>query len=136
MLEIFEAFQEQKYPVTNTASAEEENTKRLEAMLNYIKSFNGIGIGVAELAERFSTSERHINRIFNAELGKGPREVINHEKLKKIEEYVVSTRLSFNEIAELCGFSDEYAMNKFFKRYNLINLSDFRKIKGGKEHKE
>jgi len=40
---------------------------------------------------------------------------------------MVSTSLSLGEIAELCGFSDSYAMNKFFKRYNKVTPTVFRK---------
>lgn len=105
-----------------------DTTRRVEAMFGFIKNSNGIGISVSDIAERFSMSERHVGRLFQNVLGKNPRDVINHEKLKKIEEYVISTELSFSEISELCGFSDEYAMNKFFKRYNLTNLSDFKRI--------
>ena len=59
--------------------------------------------------------------------------MIMNDKLKKIEELIASTPLSFIEIAEICGFSDGYAMNKFFKRHNHVNLSDFRAISGKKE---
>ena len=97
-------------------------------MQAFIKSRSGIGVQVRDIAEKFNMSERHINRIFKAHTGECPKEYINHEKLRKIEEYIVSTKLSLSEISGLCGFCDEYAMNKFFKRYNLINLSDFRKL--------
>ena len=33
----------------------------------------------------------------------------------------------------MCGFSDGYAMNKFFKRHNRVNLSDFRALAKKKE---
>lgn len=100
---------------------------RAEAICAFIRDARGIGIGVADVARQFNVSERHLNRIVLAAKGKTPKELICHEKLKRIEEYMVSTRLSLNEISELCGFSDAYAMNKFFRRYNLITPSDFRK---------
>ena len=128
LLEIFEAFK----PAAATAPAltadADENAHRVRQMQNFIHSRSGIGITVADLAEQFNMSERHIGRLFTATVGKSPREIIQYEKLKKIEEYTVSTDLSFSEISELCGFCDEYAMNKFFKRYNLTNLTDFRRL--------
>ena len=103
-------------------------THRVAEILHFIQNCNGIDMSVSELASRYNLSERHLHRLFQDATGKGPKEAINYEKLKKIERYAVSTELSLGEIAELCGFCDEYAMNKFFKRYNLINLSEFRQL--------
>lgn len=99
-------------------------------MLAFIHDYNGIGIGVADVAARFLLSERQLTRLFTAVTGAGPSAAIAQEKLKKIEQLVATTPLNFTEIAELCGFSDGYAMNKFFKRHNHVNLSEFRAISG------
>ena len=96
--------------------------------LEIIKKHSGINIKVSDLAKELNMSERHLCRIFTNELGISPKEAINHEKLKKIEEYITHTRLSLREISELCGFCDEYAMNKFFKRQTKTTLSDFAKL--------
>ena len=129
LLEIFEACRQCRRSATPARAPQADgDTARVEQMQRFIASANGIGISVESLAAHFSMSARHVNRLFHAVTGKSPREVINHERLKKIEEYIVSTDLSLFEIAALCGFCDEYAMNKFFKRYTLSNLSDFRRI--------
>ena len=101
---------------------------KAEEIINFVKSCNGIGLRVSELSQRFGLSQRHLRRILIAETGFTPKQIIDHEKLKKIEEYIVSTKLSLCEIAELCGFCDEYAMNKFFKQHNMTNLSDFKRL--------
>lgn len=103
-----------------------ESEQRVAEIRSFIHDFHGIGITVADLARRFGISERHLNRLFHAEIGHSPREEINHEKLRYIEELIASTALSFSEISALCDFCDEYAMNKFFKRYNKMKLSDYR----------
>lgn len=105
-----------------------ENRRKVDQILRYIHDYNGIGIQVSGIARRFNTSQRHLNRIFTAETGHSLRTAIDLEKLKKIEELIASTELSFSEISELCGFCDGYAMNKFFKRHNRVNLSDFRRL--------
>ena len=95
---------------------------------NYIKDKRGIGVTLKSLAKTFGYSERHINRLFNANVGKTVYDVIAREKLSRIEELVTVTDLSLNEIATLTGFCDGYSMNKFFKRYAKTNLSKYRKI--------
>ena len=104
-----------------------ESAKRVQTVQDFIKSYHGVGVSVAGLARRFGIGERHLNRIFRAETGNTVRDEINHEKLRYIEELIASTALSLGEISALCDFSDEYAMNKFFKRYNKMRLSDYRR---------
>lgn len=99
---------------------------------SYIASRAGVGLTVEKIAQKFNYSARHLNRILINEFGKTAKELIAYEKLKKIEEYTASTSLALYEIAELCGFADADAMNKFFKRYNKINLSSYREISGSK----
>ena len=95
---------------------------------NYIKDKRGIDVTLKSLAKTFGYSERHLNRLFNANTGKTVSEVIAREKLSRIEELVTVTNLSLAEIATVTGFCDGYAMNKFFKRYAKTNLSEYRKI--------
>ena len=103
-----------------------ESARRAETVYRFIQTRHGVGMTVSDLSRRFGISERHLGRIFHAAIGEGVRDVINHEKLRYMEELIASTPLSLCEISALCGFSDEYAMNKFFKRYNKMRLSDYR----------
>lgn len=101
---------------------------RVDEIIACIRDCHGIGVRVSEIARRFNLSERHLGRLVTAATGQSLRELIQHEKLKHIEELIASTDLSLCEIAGLCGFSDVYAMNRFFRRYNLTNLSAFRRL--------
>lgn len=113
-------------PAPRTAVTEAESkVERIEAFLH---EYGGIGVGVTDVAHRFGISERHLSRLFASVRGYSVRDAINKEKLQRIEDLVLSTDLSLSEISELCGFSDEYAMNKFFRRLCAINLSEFRRL--------
>ena len=104
-----------------------ESAARIASIRRFVAQHHGVGISVGALAKRFGISERHLNRLFQTEQKGSVRAIINHEKLHYIEELVASTSLSLGEISALCGFSDEYAMNKFFKRYNHVGLSEYRR---------
>ena len=104
-----------------------EGAGRVAAVSAYIRQYHGIGMTVSTLARHFGISERHLGRLFRTEAQTTVREAINHEKLRYMEELIASTPLSLMEISALCGFCDEYAMNKFFKRYNRMRLSDYRR---------
>lgn len=127
LLELCDIIAPQESALSEKDRKLSESAKRVEAVSDFIKTYHGVGVTVGELSRRFGISERHLCRLFSAERGASLRDVINHEKLRYIEELIASTPLSLGEISALCGFSDEYAMNKFFKRYNKMRLSDYRK---------
>lgn len=127
LLELCDIISPHKSALSEKDRKLSESAKRVEAVHDFIKTYHGVGVTVGGLAHRFGISERHLNRIFRAELGEPLRDVINHEKLRYIEELIAATPLSLGEISALCDFADEYAMNKFFKRYNKMRLSDYRR---------
>lgn len=126
--EVLEAVDPVGAPYGMAQNEKKAAEKTVGEIMTFIHSRGGIAIGVGELARMFNISPRHLNRLFVAVTGESPKEAINHEKMKRIEALVSTTALSLGEISELCGFSDEYAMNKFFRRYALMNLSEFRYI--------
>ena len=128
LMEVLDALLPPEWEATDKDPARTAAESTVTEIMTFIHSHGGVGVSVADLAERFSLSQRHLCRLFVAVTGESPKEAINHEKLRRIEALVSSTALSLGEISRLCGFSDEYAMNKFFRRYNLTNLSDFRAI--------
>lgn len=127
LLELLELLSPPEPDAPSEGSLQSENEQRVEEIMAFIRATSGVGLGVADLARRFNFSTRHLNRLFTTATGRPTREAINYEKLRHIEELTASTALSFNEIAALCGFSDEYAMNKFFRRYEKVNLSAYRR---------
>lgn len=116
-------------PAIQPTEGKDKSAQLADAVRRYIHELRGIGVTVSGIAEHFNLSERHLNRLILAQTGKNPKELIYHERMKTIEDLVTATDLSFDEISTLCGFSDEYSMNRFFKRYNHEGtLSTFRKI--------
>lgn len=132
MLEMIEILY--PYRISNSAQMEQlgENEIRIMEIQQFIADHNGIGIQVCDIAKKFGISERHLSRLFISTTGKSPKEAINRQKLEKMEELIASTKLSFREISKLCGFSDEFAMSKFFKRYTLYTLTEYRALRESK----
>lgn len=126
ILEILEIVN--SVPGSSSIPEKNGNAQLVESIVKYIHEYNGIGLKVTDIAGRFNLSERHLNRITVKETGKSPKEIIDYERMKKVEEMVSATNLSFGEISVLCGFSDEYSMNRFFKKYTNTTLSAFRSI--------
>ena len=125
MLEILEAACPFIGSTIHTESLNEKEMK-VAQIKKFISHYNGIGIRPSDVSQKFNICERHLNRIFVEVTGETLKEAINRQKLAKIEELAATTSLSFREISELCGFSNAYAMNKFFKRYNYTGLTEYR----------
>ena len=94
----------------------------------YIEDHIGDGISVASVAAHFGRSSRQLNRICNSQAGKPLNRIIGEEKLKYIKNLIGTSDLSFTEIAELSGFSNEYALNRFFKYAEGYTLGQYRKL--------
>ena len=104
-----------------------QNEKRAAEILTVIEEHSGVDITVEQIAERFHFSVRHLNRVFTDATGMSVGKAIDREKLRRVEELAVDPLLSFTEVAALCGFCDEYALGRFFKRNVKVSLSDYRK---------
>lgn len=128
LFEMLEALNDRQPLSEQEHAVSDPSSPHAKRILSFIREYNGIGICVSDVAAHFHISERHLNRILHAATGRTVREQLHYEKIKRVEALVATTSLSLNEISELCGFSDEYAMNKFFRRHTQSNLSDFRKI--------
>ena len=105
-----------------------ENEMRIQTFLQMVSEKNGVGITVAQAAAFVNLSERQLFRICTATVGKTPSEIINEKKLRYITFCLLFTPLALSEIADMCGFQTEYSMTKFFKRYEKMNPSAYRKL--------
>ena len=94
----------------------------------YIEEHISEGISVSKVASHFGRSSRQLNRICNSQRGMPLNRISGEEKLKYIKDLIGTSALSFTEIAELCGFSNEYALNRFFKYAEGYTLGQYRKL--------
>jgi len=104
-----------------------ENEIRMQSFFEEVNKRNGVGITVSEAAALVNLSERQLFRICTSTIGRTPSEVINERKLRFLIHCLIYTPLNLSEIADLCGFQTEYAMAKFFRRYEDLNPSEYRK---------
>jgi transcriptional regulator GlxA family with amidase domain len=81
---------------------------------------------VAELAAHCGTSERSLHRHFRSHYGAGPLEHLQHLRVERAKALLESTRLSFDEVVERCGYSDVSSFRKLFKRATSMTPADYR----------
>ncbi|RYG20128.1 MAG: response regulator, partial [Chitinophagaceae bacterium] len=101
----------------------EEVVKIVEANLS------NSNFSIEELEKEIGMSHASLYRKFKGLLGKTPLEFIQHYRLKKSMELLVSGEHYVNEVAYMVGFSDPKYFSTVFKKFYGKNASDYLKEK-------
>lgn len=88
------------------------------------------GNRLAELADRFGVSVRHLRRMVQAELGVSPIELIQTRRLLLAKQLLTETKLSIIEVAFASGFASLRRFNDAFAKHYLMAPGRLRKEAG------
>jgi AraC-like DNA-binding protein len=83
-------------------------------------------ITIADLARLAGLSARQLQRKFKAAVGVGPQQFLIKTRLLAGCRALRETQLGIAEIAYACGFSDQSAFARHFRRYAGLTPTDFR----------
>lgn len=95
-------------------------SKRMEAMLGYIREHLSMPLTRRSLAETFNLSAGYINQLFKVELGMPPSAVINRERVARAYQLMDRDGLSVAESAFTVGFQDPFYFSRVFKQVYTI----------------
>ena len=98
-----------------------------EEIKSFIKSNLSTSMSVSDIAAQFYMSARQITRICQNEYGLTLKELETSLRVEKIRKLLSDGEMSFDEIAEKCGFSDGYSMSKFFKKHEGLPPGKYRR---------
>lgn len=98
----------------------------IAAALQYIRQNACRGISVDDVLQNASLSRSSLERKVRKHLGRTPQEEIRHVQIKKAKELLMSTDLSAEKIANLCGFEHSEYMYVVFKRHVGMTPGEFR----------
>lgn len=80
-----------------------------------------------EIAAQFSRSAASIDKMCLAECGMTVSALKRQLQFEEIKRLLYDTDLTFDAIADCCGFSDRYTMGKFFRKHEGVPPGEFRK---------
>lgn len=80
------------------------------------------------LAEKFRLSPSYVGRFFKRNFGEDFRQYVSLNRLRKVEEMLVNTRMSIKEIANRMGYIDSCYLNKLFQQHHGITPLQYRKM--------
>lgn len=80
---------------------------------------------VRRLAEGFSYNPKYLSKLFRQEFGLSVTRYVTLLRIQKAAQLLKSNRFSIGEIAEFCGFSDQFYFSKVFKRHTGLTPKEY-----------
>jgi AraC family transcriptional regulator, regulatory protein of adaptative response / DNA-3-methyladenine glycosylase II len=99
-------------------------------LLDEPEAWNGEPPSVDMLAQRLGVSDRHLRRIFEAQLGVSPLQYLQTRRLLGAKQLLADTRLPVTEIALLSGFGSVRRFNAAFLLHYGLSPSELRRAGG------
>lgn len=77
-------------------------------------------------AERMHITVRHLFKVCKGETGHTPKEIIDDFVVGDIQHMLLTTELTFQQLADRFAFPDQSAFGQYFKRHTGLSPSKFR----------
>jgi len=112
--------------VTNAFRYSGRNPTLANALLMMEQNLE-IPLHISQIADSLSLSRRQIDRIFNRELDKTPKDIYFDMRLNRANGLLVQTGMSITEIAIGCGFQSASHLSKYFTRRFNVTPGQYRR---------
>lgn len=82
---------------------------------------------IEEVAQHVAVSERTLIRHFQKSIGESPQGFTQRVRIEKSKILLETTQLRLGDIVERCGYSDESAFRRLFKKYCQVSPREYRR---------
>lgn len=107
--------------------AKARESQRLGLLFDFLHQNLAANHTVASLAERAGMGSRTFLRRFEDATGKTPARWLLDERLLRATQHLTHSRLSVEQIAELCGFSNASTLRHHFRQQYALSPLQYRK---------
>lgn len=101
-------------------------TAQAAALMDAPARADAPALTVQNLAQRLGISDRHLRRIFEAQLGVSPLQYLQTRRLLNAKQLLTDTTLAVTRVAELSGFSSVRRFNAAFVSHYGLNPTQLR----------
>lgn len=98
----------------------------IEDVKKYIAINYGKDININDIATHFSITPAYLSRLFKKYTGVRPIEYLTNYRIHQACNYFSNSQLTVREVAELCGYSNQFYFSKTFKQIISISPSEYR----------
>jgi transcriptional regulator GlxA family with amidase domain len=113
-------------PYVSAALIEKPRSTLTEKIEKFLSHEMHRALSVAEIAAHVGASERTLLRHCQTQFGEGPLAHLQRLRVERAKALLETSRLSFDEIVERCGYSDTASFRKLFKRETHLTPADYR----------
>lgn len=78
-------------------------------------------------ADHMHITVRHLFKVCKGETGHTPKEILDDFVVGDIQHMLLTTELTFQQLADRFAFPDQSAFGQYFKRHTGLSLTEFRK---------
>ena len=112
------------YAILSLVESDDRVVNKAEAWIraNLSRDFK-----IEEVADAAAVSPRTLIRRFQNALGETPQGFTQMLRIEKCKVLLETTQLSFAEIVQRCGYNDESAFRRLFKRHCQLSPRDYRR---------
>ncbi len=100
--------------------------QRFSKVLQYIEEHINEKVEISQLRKIINMSSTDFIVKFNNYFGMPPKQYIINRKLSVAKRLLIKTSLPIKEVAESCGYQDEFYFSRIFKKYFHESPRDFR----------
>ena len=101
---------------------------KLDKIAAYIQeNYQDCNLDATQICEAFNLSPPSFSRMFRREKGITMLDYVHTVRLTHVKEMMLETDLSLQEIAAQCGYFSFWTMSRAFKKYEGVNLSEYRR---------
>lgn len=100
---------------------------KVESVIDYLNRSYTLKISGADVAKHCEGNFDYLNRVFHAATGMPIFKYLNTIRINMAKRLIMTTNLSFSEIAYLVGINDPYYFSREFKKYAGITPTQYLK---------
>jgi len=102
--------------------------KYIMKVQEYIHEHYGEDINFEELADTIGVSYSYLRRLYNEKLNMSITDYLNNYRIEKAKNLLKNSSLTLQKIAQSVGYSNIQSFKRYFKKYEGITPSEYKKI--------
>ncbi len=105
----------------------------IDKLKKWISDHLSESFSIEELAAEMAVSKRTLNRRFQQYIKESPQAYIQQIRMEKARELLSTTTMPLSHVIQACGYQDESAFRRIFKRTNSLSPKHYRQQFSNKE---
>lgn len=106
---------------------QQQDCQYIRRIIEYIDKNYQKDIGIETIADNVGMSYSYARKIFKEKTGKSMVDYLNIKRIEKAKEFLQKSDYGIMDIALKVGYNNDQSFNRFFKKYEGVSPSDFRR---------